>query len=181
MPLAYAGSRVTAGLLSEDYTDGSATGNTVTAATITDLSPTFTIPAGDPQPGTAYRLTCFGTGTWGSTAQQLQLEAYVAGAAITNAGIPAATFNTSEGFAWKVTVDIVIATTGTGGTYTIHQDCAASTTAASSRGNTPQRNSSGNAINTTVSNAVVVRAVWASMTGAPTITCDGAVFEKLGG
>lgn len=166
--------------LAQNAPQSDTTSRTVAVASTAQLSSSYPIQAYDAQVSTSYRLICFGTGTWGTTAQQLQLYAYVGGTLIANAGIPAATFNTGEGICWRVSVTIMITSVGTGGSFTLHEDVAASTSLASSRGNTPQRNSSGNAINTTVSNAVVVQAAWAAGPTGSTITCDGTLFERLG-
>src|SRR5205809_161975 len=44
---------------------------TVTATSATSLSAVYTIPGGDANVGTVYRMTAWGNGTWGATQQTM--------------------------------------------------------------------------------------------------------------
>jgi hypothetical protein len=183
MPLTYAGQRVTAELLSEDYSNADTNSTTVTAASATALGAAYSIPASDPAVNTVYRLVAFGTGTWGSTQQQLNLMSYLAGAQVNSAGFAAATFATSQAFDWEAEWILIISVIGSSGTCNCKLKAAVTATSASSadQGDQTLRVSSGSAIDTVVANTIQIYASWASTTGAPTLTCDGGYFEKLGG
>ncbi len=181
MPLVNAGQRVTAALLSEDYTDTDTSSHTVTASSFTQLSPYFSVPANDPQVGTAYRITAWGTGTWGSTVQQANFSFAQNNASQTTAGMASGSFSTSQAIVWRWTALIVIQTVGSGGTYEVAHEVFASQASAGTTTNFAVRATTGNAIDTTSSNTFGLGFSWAATTGAPTITCQGGLFEKLGG
>lgn len=158
------------------------TPHTVTQAVATDLVTPYTIPANDALAGTTYRLTCGGTGTWGSTQQNLTLSPFFGTVStISQVVVGAAQIPISQPIRWAVTTIVSIVTAGTAGTMLSY-----------SGGNLIQGTTGGAAIalavsttanvavNTTISNPLSLKATWASITGAPTITCVGSLMERLG-
>lgn len=154
---------------------------TVTAASLTQFSGNFAIPANDMVAGATYELKVHGAGTQGSTAQGLAMAAMVAGAAVgqtpqSGAGFAAA----SQFFTWDAIATLVCHTTGSSGTcqtslvFTLTQPAAASNSETISAGT-----SADSAINTTIANNFAIGAKWGSTTGAPTMTSDFASFRRV--
>jgi hypothetical protein len=181
MPLVLAGQRVSAAVLSEDYTDTDTSSHTVTANSFTQLSPYFSIPANDPQVGTAYRVTAWGTGAWGSTAQQGNWSLALNNSSVSTAGLASGSFATSQSIVWRWTGLIVIQTVGSSGTFELVHEAFASQNSSGTTTNFAVRATTGNAIDTTGSNTFGLGFSWNATTGSPTVTCQGALFEKLGG
>lgn len=158
---------------------------TVTQAATTQLGGAFTIPAGDEAVGTKYRYEAGGFGTWGATQQQLTLVELLSGTNINQINIAAAAFAASAPFDWRLIMEILITATGAGGTCralltpVLNVNNAAVVTAAPNFA-TGVRQAGGVAINTTISRVLQLNALWASTTGAPTITCDRSSFERIG-
>lgn len=175
---ATAGQRITANLLNRIYAEADGTSRTVTAASATALSSTYTIPANDAAVGTAYRLSAFGNGTWGSTQQQLQIYTYTNGVQIQNAGIPATGFTASQAIYWQASWLLIFTTTGSTANYNNSEIVQMSTNSASTTSNSPVRTGS-NTVDTTAAITLQFQASWAATTGAPTITCIGTLFERL--
>lgn len=153
---------------------GTGTGSTVTAAAMTNLSPAFTVPAYDATAGVAYRLTCWGHGTQGSTPQGITFQVLTGATASATATWSSGFCGASTGFAWTFKADVLIKTAGSSGTFTSGQYNIVNQTNIAAAGNTPS-----GALNTTASWAYVIQAQWASTTGAPTITCDGGYLERI--
>src|SRR6266487_2981417 len=95
------------------FSEGYADLNTVTAASMTDLSTVTYVPA-DPSIGDCFRITCGGYGTQGSTRQDLTFGFYLGGAPVgTNikiVGAAAAMWNVSDEFRWNMTVTLMCIT-----------------------------------------------------------------------
>ena len=185
-----AGSRLTTALINHMYANADSVTTTVTAASLTDLSNIYTIPASDAAAGTAYRLSAFGNGTWGSTAQTLQFAACLAGSAVGSnpPTIGSSAFSTSTAFRWDAQILLICATSGSTGTWyaringslsayntTLLPNTGSQCTLAFSYSNTTAVTQ-----DTTVANTLSVRAAWGSTTGSPTLTCHGTTFERLG-
>jgi len=143
------------------------------------------IPIGDANVGTIYRLTVYGTGTQGSTAEQLNTNAYLNGTSgtdINNTNMAAAAVVASQGFHWYYQLDVIVTATGASGTcntaghFTMSQAVASSPT----NSETASMSSSASLFNTTVANTLELDFAWSSITGAPTITSLGSIFERLG-
>jgi hypothetical protein len=184
MPLTYAGQRITATHLSLDYAQADTSATTVTAITTTQLSSSYTVPAGDALTGTCYRITAFGTGTWPNPVTTLDLGLSFAG---TNAGgnlnISGSAFSAGITFRWHATGLVIIATTGASGTYKNDIDVRINqfTTLTPSVALAYAVSSTGtNAVDTTAANSLYITAIWGASNGG-SITCNGTVFEKLGG
>ena len=93
MPPFLAGQRLTAAALNHMYGSGDATTRTVTAASETLIPSQYVITANDAAVGVAYRLSWWGNGTEGSSAQTLAFRSNI----ISGAGLAATTI--ASGFA----------------------------------------------------------------------------------
>jgi len=163
---------------------------TVTAASATALSATYTIPANDASVGTIYRLSAWGNGTWGSTAQNLAFGIGFPGTSIfgSNSAIGSGFSNVSLAFRWNCTLWVICLATGGSGSW--HGSCRLEIsqnpnavvpgTAANNTAGAACGPSSNVTQDTTVSNALCMLGWWGSATGAPTITCHGTFVERLG-
>ena len=169
--------------------DGStnAASNTVTQATFTQLTASWGVPANDPNPGTLYRLTCFGNGTWGSTQQQLTMRGnYTAGPGLGAVRVASTFIPASGHFDWSFTQHLLFSASGAGGAWIASATLAIND---SDNPNTPGVAASNamalcgagsGSLSTTSAFNVFAEAEWASTTGAPTITCTGSLFERVG-
>lgn len=175
-----------AGGLNQYYGFADTTTTTVTAAAAANLSSVYTIPAGEAYTGAAYELQCGGSGTWGSTQQQLTLAMAMNGTSFGSGGsgkVAASALSASAAFYWTARYTLVCvdgtsswigrmealvaeqsspANPGTAGTNTIGVNNVLSHTA-------------------TVSSSITValQAFWASTTGAPTLTNLMTTWRKI--
>ena len=152
---------------------------TVTAAAITRITKAWPITANDAQVGTVYRLKAFGTGTQGSTQQNLTTDGNTGHPSLIVAGT---IIGVSQGFSWESEAEMRVTATGSGGTAdmkTAFKWQAAATGTTSNTWSGVQA-STAVAFNTTIAQTSQIRMQWASTTGAPTITCYGSTFERLG-
>lgn len=186
--LVLAGQRITPAVLNRIYGTADTTAHTANTASYLDLSSVYQVPASDAQAGTAYRLTTSGNGTWGSTQQILTLTCALAGTAIGTApAIAAAAFSASAAFDFRVVLELICASTGSSGTWISSISGTVSETASALLPGTAATNTvsfSGcthTAVtqDTTVANNFSVQAKWASITGSPTLTSRGTLFEKV--
>src|SRR5262252_8271823 len=166
-----AGNDMTASLLNQYYGFADTTFTTVTAATQTQLSTSYSIAANEPSAGSAYTVDFGGNGTWGATQQTLVFGLSIGGVAR---------------FAWNqvgasgnVLADIMGNLTQTAnnvappGTYT-----QGNFQSANSIGFADANTAASATINSTVSTAVFVTCAWGS-TGAPTLTNRKTIFRKV--
>lgn len=186
--LIVAGQRITPAVLNRIYGTADTNAHTIIATTFTDLSSVYQIPAGDAQSGTAYRLSIFGNGTWGSTQQVLTFTTALAGTAIGTAPAIASTaLSASAAFDFDVSVLLICVTPGSSGTWAARVSGQVNETANALLPATAADNTIGltgcthTAVtqNTTIANNLSIQAKWASATGAPTLTCNGTLFEKV--
>lgn len=184
-----AGQPITADFLNEQYTDADANNTTVTQTTATNLSTAYTIPASDAAAGTAYRVTCWGYGTWGSTQQVLKFAAALAGVVIgSEPAIASTAFSASAAFRWKAVLIVKCTATGTNGTWSMCLDGVLAESANAELPGTAADNvvpfvgttgSTDVTQDTTAANTIAVQAFWASTTGGPAITCTDTFRERL--
>jgi hypothetical protein len=154
-----------------------------------NLSTVYTIPANEPQAGSAYEMICGGSGTWGSTAQSLTLSLYLQGTVIcANVTISNAVFNVNAGFRWRLTADWVCSATGSSGKFFGGYSAVLTQTANQVVPGTAADNTvpvaDGNAIGVTIDTTAstmfaVVKAGFASNTGSPTISNFRTMFRKV--
>ena len=161
---------------------------TVTAAALTQLSGSFSIAASSAAVGSTYRLTAWGYGTWGSTAQGITFQADLNGVALGFAPfLGSGNLSTSEAFVWRAVIVYQCVTTGGSGTWTGFIDGIVTQTANSINSLTASQNAvpfSGSSTatqvqSTTVAIPCLLAVKWASTTGAPTISCLGSMFEPM--
>lgn len=176
---AVAGQRITASLLNRMYGEADANSHTVTAASLTDLSSVYVIPANDASANTAYRLTCYGNGTWGSTQQQLNFQGTLASTSLGSGGVPSTALTASNSFRWYVTMNLVVATTGVSGTAVGAIDAQLYNTNTSGQAGRVIACAGVVAMDTTAANNFKLQADWGSTTGAPTLTCLATIFERV--
>lgn len=183
-----AGQRITPAVLNRIYGTADTNEHTVNQASFTDLSTIYAVPAGDPQPGTAYRLSISGNGAWGSTQQALSFAAALSGTDVGTApSIAAAALSASAAFDFEVEIKIICVTNGSGGTWKTRIKGTISETANPELPGTAADNTvsfvgtTHVAVtqDTTVAINLSVQAKWGSTTGGPTLTCRETLFEKV--
>jgi hypothetical protein len=142
------------------------------------------IPANSATPGTVYRIECSGSGTQGSTQQNLSMWLEFNNIAnnmlntMAGSDIPAST-----AFWWKYNATVLIITTGTGGitiaegtfTWSAQQATTGSNSATAAMGQDPL------SFNTAVNSNMSVAMAWASATGSPLISCTRSKITREGG
>jgi hypothetical protein len=190
MPLIYAGQRVTASTLALNYAASDIGAVTVTQATLTDLTGTFTVPANDSAAGNIYEIEAWGNGTWGGagTTQNLTFQAVFGGSNMTSLTLDNSFLVAGELFRFRVSTRVVCLTTGVTGTFQslLHGEMSKSAanllgSAAYKSGSFVSCESSGTTtIDTTAGQGLKLQANWAATTGAPTITKRVAIQRKLG-
>lgn len=174
-----AGQRITANLLNRMYGQADANSHTVTAATLADLSSVYVIAANDGSANTAYRITCYGTGTWGSTVQNLTFQGTLASTSLGSGAIPSSALTASNTFRWYVTLNLVVATTGVSGTAVGGFDAQIYNTNGGGQAGRAIACAGAVTMNTTIANNFKLQANWASTTGASTLTCQATIFERV--
>ena len=169
------------GQLNQYYGNADTASHTVTAATGTNLSTAYTIPAGEATTASAYELCCGGTGTWGSTAQALTIDAKLnANSLHSGRQIGSNVLSVSTPFVWSACLKI-ICVDGVSlwqGSWSLEMN---QTTNPGTNANAVIGDSSTSSVTASVSSpiAVVFQAQWASTTGAPSITCSWTTFRKV--
>jgi hypothetical protein len=162
---------------------------TVTAASASDLSALYTIPGGDCNVGTKFEMEAWGNGTWGATAQTLNLLPQVGGSAFgAQPSIGSSQFSTSAAFRWNVRLVIVCLQTGAGGSFHGYFTGTASQTANNVLSQTGNNGSIGFAggpsanfaQDTTAAISLKIQASWSSTTGSPSISCHGTTVTRSG-
>lgn len=185
--LILAGQNLTAALLNQYYSYSDTTTTQVTGTGPANLSTVYTIPAGEPITGSAYRMECGGSGTWGSTQQALTFSLFLQGTVIcANVTIAAGAFNASAGFRWRLTADWFCSATGASGSFlggyhgTLTQTANAVLPGTVADNTVPVADANtGTTIDTTSAMFAVVKVGFASNTGSPTITCRRTTFAKV--
>lgn len=186
--LVLAGQTITPAVLNRTYGTGDSTQHTVNVATFATLSTVYTIPALDALTGTAYRVSCFGNGTWGSTQQNLSFGMFLAGTQI-GASVTAnsTVFPTSAAFDWEAEFTIWCVTAGSSGTWigrirgTLTETANNIVVGTAADNSVPFAAGVHTAVtqDTTIDNTFAIQAKWASTTGTPTMTCLSTLFEKV--
>lgn len=185
-----AGQRITAAVLNHMYAIADTATTTVTAASASNLGTVYVIPANDMAVGVAYRLSCGGDGTQGSTRQNLQFNAGVGGTSVGfSVIIDSTALSASATFRWKAVIMLIPVTIGASGTYDTSIEGCVTQAANNLIPGTAANNTipfgghnltTGTGLDTTAAQNFALRAQWGSTTGAPTITNRSTVFERLG-
>jgi len=159
---------------------------TVTQIAATNLSTVYTIPAAEAYIGAAYELTCGGSGTWGSTQQTLTLAMALNGTSFGSGGsgkVAAAALSASAAFFWRARYTLVCAD-GISSWNCILDALVAEQASPANPGtaatNTvPVATYLNHAATVSSSITVALQALWASATGAPTLTNSLTTFRKI--
>lgn len=164
---------------------------TATAATFTSLASAVII-ANDARAQDVYRLTVFGYGTWGSTRQSLTIQARFGATAATVIGgasvIDSTALAISAAFQFQFEMILSCVTSGVSATWRAMVTGCVAETASNLDPGTPASNSIPIAegtgatdvtLDSTANETMGISVLWASTTGAPTITKTLAFFEKL--
>lgn len=174
-----------AGGLNQYYGFADTSTTTVTAASAANLSSVYTIPAGEAYTDAAYELKCGGTGTWGSTQQQLTLAMALNGTSFGSGGaghVAATALAASASFFWSATYELTCVDGVSSWNCMLTAIVGEGTNAANPGTATTNTIPLVVMLNhtATVSSAitVAVQALWASTTGAPTITNSMTRFRK---
>jgi hypothetical protein len=140
----------------------------------------------DPRAGTVYRLTTWGLGTWGSTQQALNFRGNVtSGSGLGQINFGATMLPVSTAFNWKVIQEIQILTTGSSGTWAANVQAIVTVGAGNILPGAAANNSAdgtrmGSGSVDTTNWSFWIEASWASTTGAPTLTSQGSILERIG-
>jgi len=158
------------GLGLADQTTGG--GLTVTGASPSDLSASFNVPPYDMTVGTVYRLTAFGRGSQPPDPQvDLSLEMRVGSTSLGRFDVKR--MPGSQGtFEWTYTCYLAVTGTGTSGALTANETFVRP-------GLTATHGNGAVTVDTTQASALVLAASWTSTAGAPTITCDRTMLERV--
>ena len=184
--LVLAGQTITPAVLNRIYGMADTVAHTVNNTSYAQLSSSYSIPAGDAQPGTAYQLCTFGNGTWG-TAEAITFTTALAGTQIGTAPqVAGAVFSNAAAFDFEIWVRLVCASNGSSGTWmssikgTLTQSANAITpgTAADNTVSFAGTTHTSVTQDTTIADALVIQAKWAGTTGSPTLACAGTIFQK---
>lgn len=177
-----AGQRITASQLNKEYTQADTNSTTVTSASLVSLSSVYVIPANDATAGTVYRMTAYGQGTWGATAQALTFSGLLAaGTGLGSGTIPSGNLTTSQTFRWICHLNLVVSTSGSGGTAVGNIEAQIYTTSASTGQSGRVVGCAGSvSMDTTINRNLQIQANWGAITGAPTLTCLGTIFQRGG-
>jgi len=185
--LVLAGQTITPSVLNRIYGTADSIPHTVNNTSYAQVSSIYTIPASDPNSGTAYRIFTFGNGVWG-TAEALQLSVGFAdlevGTAPTIAG---AALASAALFDFEIWAKAICVTSGTSGTWitTFHgiltQSANAINPGTAADNSVSFSGCTHTAItqNTTVPNDFGIYAKWAGTTGTPELIAIGTIFEKV--
>jgi hypothetical protein len=185
--LVLAGQTITPGVLNRIYGTADAVPHTVNGTSYTQLSSVYSIPASDPNAGTAYRIMTFGNGEMGTT-EALQISVGLADTEIGTAPIVSGSaFSTNALFDFEIWVKLICVGSGSSGTWVatingLFTETANSVLPGTVADNTvPVTGCTHSAVtqDTTVANDFGIYAKWAGTTGSPTLSCLGTIFEKV--
>jgi len=185
-----AGQRIMSAVLNHMYAIADTAVTTVTAAAASNLSTVYVIPANDMAVGVAYEIACGGDGAQGSTRQNLQFNAGIAGASVGfSVVIDSTALAVSALFRWEAEIALIPVTIGAAGTYMTRIRGCVTNSANNLIPGTAANNSipfgghnlaTGTGLDTTVAQNFALRCQWGSVTGAPTITNRSTVFKRYG-
>jgi hypothetical protein len=158
----------------------SAVGSTNATTSLNAITPTYAVATGDLGTNSVLRFTAGGHGTQGSTVQNLNWQIPVwsttLGGSTDNGGLAA-----SQGFHWHITALIYIGGSGTSAPVVMTGEFVWSAAIANATGRVVVMDTQRTAIDVTQVFNISFQAGWASITGAPTITCTSSLLERLGG
>jgi hypothetical protein len=173
--------------LNQYYGYADATQTIVTATSLTALSSTYTIPAGEATAaGVAYELLCGGTMSWGTASEHLELAGYFNGASIhTTITIDDSVFGSGSTQEWDARFVMVCSdgvsqwlgswrfSANQSANHIIPGTAADNTVTAGDSATSAITASTGSAI------TMALRACWSGSSGSPAIYNDWTVFRKI--
>jgi hypothetical protein len=156
---------------------------TVTQSTFTAVTTAWSIPSGDAQAGTTYRLTTWGNGVWGNPQQVFNLRGnYTGGSGTGQINIGAVVFSVGQAFTWQACL-LFNDTDGSNWVASTRMDMSAGSGTLIPGGAGQQTFGSarhGNGVMPGGAFNLWIECDWASTVGAPTITSYGSLLERLG-
>lgn len=174
-----------AGGLNQYYGFADTATTTVTAASAANLSSVYTIPAGEAYTGAAYELTCGGSGTWGSTQQQLTLAMALNGTSFGSGGaghVAATALAASASFFWSATYELTcvdgVSSWNCKLTAIVGEGTNAANPGTATTNTIPLVVMLNHTASVSSAITVAVQALWGATTGAPTLTNSMTRFRK---
>lgn len=153
---------------------------TAAAASFTRITTAWPVPANNANTGTCYRLAGRGSGTQAATtAVSLLFDVTAFGVTLAQVSFPATFAAARAGFVFNFVADVTVRVTGAAATIDVDLVVFArqSGTSAATFQNTTQTST---VAVTNAAETVSVAAEWSSVTNAPTLTCNGSTFERIG-
>lgn len=152
---------------------------TATAATFTRITKNWTIPGGNSQTATTWRLSARFAGAQGSTAETLMFNITAFGVSIAQVGFPSTFCAISTGFVGRIVGEVQVNTPGSVATITASFEVSIRQSGSSTESVLTGEQQSTTA-NTAINEDMFFNAEWGATTGAPTLTCSGSTIERLG-
>lgn len=182
MSLVVAGQRITAGILNRNYSLTDTTSRTVTAASLTTISGTFTIKANEPQANDMYELVAWGGGSQGSTQQNLTYKILAFGAGYSAGTMLGTVIPASQNFRWICRAIITFTTVGASASMlglTDFRWSQASVNHSATLGAVGTDVGGPASGDTTADGTFALQVNWASTTGAPAISHNGSYMRRI--
>jgi hypothetical protein len=165
--------------------------NAVTQTVATGLSKSYTIPAGDPQVGTLYRITCWGDiHSPASAGGQLTWQLNMGGSEVVHITLGAANLTASTFYEWYLTSQFQYVATGSGGTGVSYMNVNMGQFSAIMQygnggttvptGGAFAQGASGFGISTLAASSIQILGSYSSSVAAQTVRCFGSMLERLG-
>lgn len=152
---------------------------TTTAAAFTRITKNWTIPGGNSQTATTWRLSARFSGTQGSTAQPLNFNITAFGVSIAQIGFPSTFAAISAGFVGRIAGEVQVNIAGSVATITASYEASIRQSGTSTESILTGEQQSTTA-NTAINEDMFFNAEWGATTGGPTLTCSGSMIERLG-
>ena len=184
-----AGNDLTPARLNQYYGKADTSATTVTAATQTRLTSSYSVPANEPTAGeSAYEILFGGDITWGSTIQSLQFTLTLQAVNVcANVTIASGAFSVSAHLRFTGRASLVFDSTGVsglaqGGYLVSISEIANPVTPGAAGTNTlgvSDYSTAGATIDTTSDMPMIMKCAWNATTGGPTISNRSTVFRKV--
>jgi hypothetical protein len=161
-------------------TGQNAAGSSNATSSMNYLTPAYVIEANDTIQFTAYRISCGGHGTMGSTSVALKFQIFTFNTVmgLTQTGPDLAT---SNGFHWHCIAQIVFGSGGSSAAATLSGFFTWTTSVAGSSSKSyafDLQSTSG--LDCTSTTNIGFQAGWVATTGSPSIVCTNSIVERLG-
>jgi hypothetical protein len=156
---------------------------TVTADTIKPISIAWPVSANDAADNAIYRLTVFGTGTWGDPAQTLQFFIDGFGEQLSGVIVGAAALDPAGSpFAFRISWDYqILSVSGRTSQVTVHGTITEQGTNVLQATTIPFAGfAQGTGLDYSSAGSLTAQMQWASTAGSPELVSYGSIFERLG-